>query len=149
MDHSIILHEYLDQGDITSANRLLGYHYQSKGIVIYGEQRGRTLGFPTVNIGITGEESLPAEGVYAVKVGVLGKTVLGMASIGRKETFGEGHALTLEVNLLDFSQMVYGEHVVIYWHQRLRAQVKYTGAEALIEQLKRDEINTRNYFKGI
>lgn len=137
----------LSVGDITTANRLLGYHYQNSGVVVHGEQRGRELGFPTINIEVGAKELMPAEGIYAVKVSIVGKTVLGMASIGRNETFGEGRQVTLEINLLDFSQMVYGEQVLVSWYKNLRDQVKYTGAQALIKQLEQDEEDTRNFFE--
>lgn len=136
-------------GDIKCANELLGYHYQNNGKVVHGEQRGRKLGFPTINVAVNTQEMLPAEGIYVVKVEIIGKNVLGMASIGRNETFGEGRKVTLEINLLDFSQMVYGENVVVNWYDKLRGQVKYTGPAGLIAQLEKDEENTRNYFKKI
>ncbi|MFT8740710.1 MAG: riboflavin biosynthesis protein RibF [Liquorilactobacillus satsumensis] len=136
----------LDHGQITQANHLLGYCYENDGVIVHGKQVGRTLGFPTINISVGQGERLPAEGIYAVKVRLLGKTVDGMASIGRNETFGSNNAPTLEINLLDFSQMVYGEHVVVQWHQYLRGQVKFPNAQALIVQLKRDEKNVRAYF---
>ncbi|MDV7756965.1 riboflavin biosynthesis protein RibF [Liquorilactobacillus mali] len=134
-------------GDIEFANELLGYYYQNNGKVVHGEQRGRELGFPTINVAVDPREMLPAEGIYAVRVAIVGKNVLGMASIGRNETFGEGREVTIEINLLDFSQMVYNENVVVDWYKRLRGQVKYNGAAGLIAQLKKDEENTRNYFK--
>ncbi|KRN30426.1 riboflavin biosynthesis protein RibF [Liquorilactobacillus mali] len=134
-------------GKIECANELLGYHYQNNGKVVHGEQRGRELGFPTINVAVDPQEMLPAEGIYAVRVAIVGKNVLGMASIGRNETFGEGREVTIEINLLDFSQMVYGENVVVDWYKKLRGQVKYNGAAGLIAQLKKDEENTRNYFK--
>ncbi|MFT9097458.1 riboflavin biosynthesis protein RibF [Liquorilactobacillus sp.] len=134
-------------GDIACANELLGYHYQNSGKVVHGEQRGRELGFPTINVAVDTQEMLPAEGIYVVKVALVGKVVLGMASIGRNETFGAGREVTLEINLLDFSQMVYDQDVVVDWYEKLRGQVKYTGAAGLITQLEKDEEDTRKYFK--
>lgn len=145
----IAIRRFLAQGDVTSIHGILGHPYKNKGTIIRGKQRGRKLGFPTINVQVLAGEELLAEGVYAVKVEILGKVVLGMASIGRNETFGEKQALTLEVNLLDFSKMVYSEHVVIHWYQRLRGQVKYERVTALIGQLKHDEVSTRSYFKRI
>lgn len=87
------------------------------------------------------------EGIYATKVWLDGKDYLGMASIGRNETFGDDQQLTIEINLLNFSKMVYGQQVIVNWYHYLRGQVKFVSAQALIEQLKNDQQQTLNYFQ--
>lgn len=69
-------------------------------------------------------------------------------SIGHNDTFGEGRALTVEVYILNFHQDIYGENVSVRWNHLLREQVTFNGAEALIEQLKKDESATRRYFEN-
>jgi riboflavin kinase/FMN adenylyltransferase len=127
---------------------LLGYIYQNSGLVVHGEQRGRQLGFPTLNLAIPVTERILAEGIYAVKVKIAGNTYQGMASIGRNETFGNNRKVTVEINLFDFNQMVYGQTVTVDWYQKLRNQVKFTGASALIKQLENDRQQTIIYFKA-
>lgn len=141
-----IRHE-LDEGNVSLANRLLGYSYQTSGTVVHGEARGRELGFPTANIEWPVEERMPGIGVYAVQLKVGEIWYDGMASIGYNVTFGDDRPKTLEINLFDFKNMIYGENVKVRWVARLRGEVKYTTAEALIDQLKNDEIETRKILK--
>ncbi|KRM12063.1 riboflavin biosynthesis protein RibF [Paucilactobacillus suebicus] len=141
-----IRHE-LDEGNVSLANRLLGYSYQTSGTVVHGEARGRELGFPTANIEWPVEERMPGIGVYAVQLKIGEIWYDGMASIGYNVTFGDDRPKTLEINLFDFKNMIYGENVKVRWVARLRGEVKYTTAEALIDQLKNDEIETRKILK--
>ncbi|WP_125706814.1 riboflavin biosynthesis protein RibF [Lacticaseibacillus porcinae] len=136
------IREALDTGDVDLANRLLGYHYQTTGPVVHGEARGRTLGFPTANIDTPNAERLPGIGVYTVRLKVNGKWVPGMASVGRNVTFGAGRALTLEINLFDFHDDIYGQPAVVEWLHFLRGDVKFDGAQGLIDQLKLDRIHS-------
>ncbi len=142
-----MIRRLLDTGQIDLANQLLGYHYQNTGIIVHGKQLGRQLGFPTLNLKINSQERILGEGIYATKVRLSGKEYLGMASIGRNETFGANQQLTVEINLLNFSKMVYGQQVVVNWYHYLRGQVKFANAQALIEQLKKDQRQTLNYFQ--
>lgn len=126
---------------------LLGYIYETEGTVVHGDARGRLLGFPTANVKVKSTVRLPRIGVYAVQIEVGGKWYVGMGSIGHNDTFGEGRDLTVEVYILDFHQDIYGEQVVVRWNHYLRDQVKFNGAEALIDQLKQDERDTADYFQ--
>lgn len=137
----------IDAGDVSLANRLLGYTYQTTGIVVHGEARGRTLGYPTANINGPSTERLPTIGIYAVWVKLGPTWYQGMASIGRNETFGDNRPVTIEINLLDFNQEIYGEEVQVAWGGYLRGQVKFTGADALVEQLDQDVEETRAFMK--
>jgi riboflavin kinase/FMN adenylyltransferase len=97
------------------------------------------LGFPTINVETPTPERLPGIGVYATDVLIGGHWYGGMASVGRNITFGDDNQLTLEINLFDFSQMVYGEEVKVRWYQYLRGEEKFAGADELVAQMKRDE----------
>lgn len=141
------IRDALDRGDIDTANELLGYVYLTTGKVVHGEARGRLLGFPTINLTTLGQQRLPGIGIYAVTVKVDDTWYLGMASIGRNVTFGDDRAVTLEINLLDFNQMIYGKTVQVRWYHYLRGEVKFAGADALIAQLKTDEQTVRQYFR--
>ncbi|KRM72752.1 riboflavin biosynthesis protein RibF [Lacticaseibacillus brantae] len=140
------IRDALDSGDIDTANGLLGYAYRTTGVVVHGEARGRTLGFPTINIETTRGQRLPGIGIYAVKVLVDGNWWLGMASVGRNVTFGANRPVTVEINLLDFSGDLYGQSVTVQWDHYLRGEVKFTGADALVAQLQQDEQDTRTYY---
>ena len=82
-------------GDVSLANHLLGYDYEVTGLVVHGEARGRTIGYPTANIESKNYQYLPAIGVYVVDIEVLGTRYRGMASIGYNDTFSGQHQTTI------------------------------------------------------
>ena len=139
----------LELGNMNIVNSQLGRIHQTTGLVIHGEARGRELGFPTVNIKTPELEWLPAIGIYAVKIMIGDDWHLGMASIGHNITFGDTRPITVEINILDFNQKVYGENVTVSWYNYLRGEVKFTTVPELVTQLKRDEIATRKYFDAL
>lgn len=141
------IREKMEAGEMEEVTELLGYIYETEGTVVHGDARGRLLGFPTANVKVKSTLRLPRIGVYAVQIEVGGKWYVGMGSIGHNDTFGEGRDLTVEVYILDFHQDIYGEQVVVRWNHYLRDQVKFNGAEALIDQLKQDERDTADYFQ--
>ena len=141
------IRKLIDTGNMEAANQALGYPYQTTGLVVHGLARGRTLGFPTINVEHPEEERIPGIGVYAVKVKLGKKWYDGMASVGHNITFGDANQLTVEINLFDFQQMVYGEEVVVRWYQYLRGEEKFTGADALVAQMKQDEENARHILE--
>lgn len=136
----------LDEGNIALANDLLGYIYCTPGVVIHGDARGRTLGYPTANIASDPFIRLPGGGVYAVKVKIGKKWYKGMASIGYNVTFETGRNLSVEINIFDFKQNIYGETVYVSWYKRLRSEKKFSSVDGLIAQLKKDEEDARSYF---
>lgn len=148
-DSSTRIRELIDAGQVAHANELLGYTYQTTGIVIHGEARGRTLGYPTANVEGPAVQRLPGIGIYAVWLKVGADWHAGMASIGRNETFGAHRPVTDEIYLLDFNEEIYGEEVTIAWGGYLRDQVKFDGAEALVEQLDQDVINTQRFIDQV
>lgn len=136
-------------GDVDTANALLGYLYRSTGVVVHGEARGRTIGYPTANVLTPENEWLPGIGVYTARLKVGAIWYPGMISVGHNDTFGDDRPITVEMNLLDYQGNLYGENVEVEWHHRLRGQVKFDSAEGLIAQLKKDEMATRDYFAQV
>ena len=132
-------------GDVATANRYLGYHYPLTGLVVAGQQLGRTIGYPTANLEITELLKLvPARGIYAVWVQLAdGQRYQGMLSIGVRPTVGAELAQTIEVNILDFSADLYGQLLTLEFVAWLRAEEKYDGLGALKAQLALDATNTR------
>ncbi len=128
----------LIEGDIRLANSLLGYHYSISGKVVYGNRIGRTIGFPTANIEQDDEYKLiSAVGVYACKVDYHGRIYKGMGNIGYRPTIDIGD-LTIEVNIFDFDEEIYGEHIIIYFIERIRDEKKFENLSALRDQLTID-----------
>lgn len=148
------IRDYIQDGDIEKANQMLGYSYETLGFVIHGDARGREIGYPTANTYTHPYTLLPKNGVYAVWFNVKGKKYQGMASIGYNITFEEGRRLSVEVNIFDFNEEIYGDDVKIEWVAYLRPEEKYSGVDALIKQLEKDEAKSRKilsekarYFK--
>ncbi len=136
------------QGDLETATAYLGYSYFFSGVVIQGNQLGRTIGFPTANLFIEDEKKLvPANGVYAVEVQVDGREeqLHGMMNIGLRPTVN-GTKRVIEVNIFDFDEMIYGAILKVTLVKFLRTEVKFEGLEALKAQLAKDKINSLNSF---
>lgn len=132
----------LEEGNISKANHLLGYRYNFEGIVVKGNQLGRNLGFPTANLSlICQNKMIPGNGVYAVLVTNLKnpyQTYKGMMNIGVRPTI-DGTTRVIEVHLFDFQDDIYGEQLHVEVCEYLRAEVKFAGLPALIEQLQKDK----------
>ena len=126
------------------ANVCLGKAYRMRALVVPGDGRGRTLGFPTANLWCTDPDQLvPAEGVYAVRLVHKGHTYDGVGSIGRKPTFERRGDVTIEVHLFDVDMNLNDAEVHVDWIDFLRKQEAFRTAGELVEQMGRDCINAR------
>ena len=143
-DHEVYsstrVRDLLVAGRPAEAARLLGRYWEVEGRVEAGDRRGRTIGFPTVNIRL-GEYLHPATGVYAVRAGVDrgGDTVWldGVANFGNRPTFGGGDVL-LETHLFDFDGNLYGQHLRVALVEHLRPETKFAGIDDLKRQIAED-----------
>lgn len=136
-------------GKMAEANKLLGHIYETRGFVIHGDARGRTLGYPTANVLSDPDVFMPKIGVYAVLMKVNDEWIKGMASIGYNPTFGYRKNISVEVNLFDFKQEIYGENVRIKWVKYLRNEEKYDSKEALIAQLEQDKTDSEKVLSKV
>ena len=128
------------EGDVDAANNYLGYPFSFKGEVVHGENRGKALGFPTANISFLDDTKLvPANGVYAVDVVLDGKRMRGMMNIGHNPTFGEANDRSIEVNLFDFADDIYGRNLTVVLLKYLRSEQRFHNAEDLQSQMAKDE----------
>lgn len=136
----------IKEGNIEMANDCLGYEYAMKGVIVHGDGRGRTLGFPTANMEVNPEQLLPARGVYAVRVWIEGydEEFTGMMNIGQRPTFNL-RGVTLEVNVLDFDADIYDRKMRVAFTKRIREERKFNGAQQLIEQLNKDKEEVRRW----
>ncbi|HUI46556.1 MAG TPA: bifunctional riboflavin kinase/FAD synthetase [Nitrospirota bacterium] len=133
---SSAIRDMVAAGRMDDAARLLGRHYSIEGEVVHGTHRGQKLGFPTANLS-TANELLPAYGVYAVLASFNGHSVKGVASIGVRPTFDSG-PVSVEVYLLDFKGDLYGKQMDVSFIKRLRGEEKFTDAEGLVRQIRKD-----------
>lgn len=133
------------KGDVREVRRLLGRPFRINGKVIHGDGRGHTIGIPTANLSIWGEQALPAPGVYACLVEVQGRFWKAVTNIGYRPTFLDTPMdLQVETHLLDFDANLYGEVIALSFEDRLRAEIKFTGVNQLLEQINQDITTARN-----
>lgn len=128
-------------GDVATANRLLGYPYSVTAEVVRGNMIGRTIGFPTANLELPKEYRLINNaGVYTCLVDLNGTTYKAMANIGKRPTIGDrdDDNFIIEVNIFDFDQDIYGQHITVRFLDRIRSEVKFNGLEELKTQLNQD-----------
>ena len=131
------IRELVMAGELKRAEKLLGRHYQIRGTVATGRDRGgKLLGSPTANINLQ-DELCPKTGVYAVGVECRGQRYRGVANIGYSPTFDE-HELTVEVHILDFDENIYGEKIRVNFIQRIRDEIRFSNISELSEQIERD-----------
>lgn len=137
--------EALEAGRVSEATHILGSPWEIEGRVEHGDQKGRTIGFPTANISLDGYLR-PAFGVYAVRAGVdLGtetRWIDGVANIGNRPTVG-GLAERLEAHLFDFNDDLYGRHLRVQLIEHLRPEQKFASFDALKEQIRMDAEQAR------
>lgn len=130
------------RGDMETANRLLGESYVVRGTIAIGEGRGHDLGFPTANLTVPREKTLPADGVYAAVGRYDGRDYRGLVSIGSNPTF-DGRTRTVEAWLLDFGGTAYGEELALRDFRFIREQRKFDEIEGLLEQMREDATHVR------
>ncbi|MEK5502088.1 bifunctional riboflavin kinase/FAD synthetase [Bacillus sp. FSL M8-0168] len=136
-------------GDVEYAAELLGRPYYVKGIVIHGDKRGRTIGFPTANIGLSDAYIVPPTGVYAVKAEIGGVSYNGVCNVGYKPTFYEKRPdqPSIEVNLFDFNREIYGADIKVEWYRRLRSEKKFGSVDELVAQISKDREEAIRFFQ--
>ncbi len=131
----------LELGDVHVADELLGYAYPLSGVVVKGDQLGRTIGFPTANLGgVDPSKLIPADGVYAVQCDVKGGTHTGMLYIGERPAIADGkNERRVEVNIFDLDRDLYGEGITVRFMERIRGDMHFNDIEAMREQLHTDK----------
>ena len=138
------------EGNVAEGARLLDRPYRLPGVIVRGDQRGRTLGFPTANLKPVDPDLLvPGKGVYATRmmIPIVGseerQAVGGMTNIGVRPSFTEGEELTVETHLFDFSDELYDREVSLEFVKLLRYERKFPSKEAFMEQLQQDQASAR------
>lgn len=153
IDHMAIsstkIREYLQNNKVHLANKLLGRAYSLRGKVVKGQQLGRTIGFPTANIEIAEDYKLiPSDGAYAVWIQLKSDRFLGMMNIGVRPTLGN-QPKTIEVNLFDFDQDIYGEQITVHIVRQIRPEYKFKDLDQLTTRLQSDRLEALAILKNI
>ncbi len=139
---SRVIREALVAGDVAGGARLLGRNHSLSGIVVVGDQRGRTLGFPTANLDIHPGLLWPGDGIYATWAYFGGKRYLSATSIGVRPTFGLTQRL-VEVYVMDFSGDLYGQRMTVEFVEKVRNQETFADIDTLIARIDQDVADSR------
>ncbi|SER56943.1 bifunctional riboflavin kinase/FAD synthetase [Salisediminibacterium halotolerans] len=146
---STAIRNELKAGNVRRAAKYLGREFKLSGIVGTGDQRGRTIGFPTANIAPSPKVLIPAPGVYAVRFFCEGQVYDGVCNIGYKPTFNEQkpEIPTIEVHIFDFARDIYGEEASVYFIEYLRGEISFDSVDELIGQMQLDSEKAKEILK--
>lgn len=143
---STVIRALLKEGHVAAARRLLGRDFRLSGRVVPGDQRGRTIGFPTANLAVSDDIVVPGSGVYAVRAEWDGTSRLGVVNVGNRPTFG-GAESVIEAHVLDYSGDLYGKEISIDFVERLRAEQKFEGVDELVAAINDDVAQARQMLE--
>ncbi|MDG1219672.1 MAG: bifunctional riboflavin kinase/FAD synthetase [Flavobacteriaceae bacterium] len=139
----------LINGEITLANKFLGYNFFFSGNVVHGNNIGKTISFPTANIKIDAPYKLvPKNGVYIVKTTIDNQITFGMMNIGYNPTFN-GKQKSIEIHFINFNKNIYDKTLTIEMILRIRNEIKFNTVDDLKKQLEQDKLSTLNYIKSL
>ena len=142
------IRDAIKDGDVNASHLYLGYDYYFSGEVVNGDKIGRTLGYPTANLKIDDDFKLiPGNGIYIVEAEHENKRLQGMMSIGFRPTVG-GTKRTIEVNLFDFNEEIYGVTIKVILKKYIRKELKFEDLNGLILQMKEDEKRAKQFFEN-
>jgi riboflavin kinase/FMN adenylyltransferase len=144
---STAVREALQAGDLDAANQILGRPFTLRGVVVHGDQRGREIGFPTANLGLSDRQLLPALGIYAGAVRVGDEWRAGAISVGTRPQFYDDGFVLVEVNLPGFSGDLYDAVLDVVFLERLRGEMVFADVEALKAQMALDVTRSSARFE--
>ena len=141
---STLIREKLIAGEFAQAAELLTRPFTISGKIFHGDRKGRTIGFPTANIFLK-RQALPLRGVFAVSAQTANKQWNGVANIGHRPTVN-GTRDQCEVHLFDCDEDLYGQRLSVCFHKKIREEQKFSGLDALMQQITADVAETKHYF---
>jgi riboflavin kinase/FMN adenylyltransferase len=145
---SSLIRKLISEGDISTANTMLGHPYPISGTIIHGDGRGKHIGIPTANIEPWSEKLIPKIGVYAALAELDGSHYHAVVNIGNRPTFySTPSQQTIEVHLLDFNRDIYGSRLCLNFVKRIRDEVKFNSAEDLMLQIRKDIKDSREVLE--
>lgn len=146
---STLIKSLIQHGDVAQARFYLTRPHQVRGSVIRGNQKGRTIGFPTANIDVLDDVVIPAKGVYIAIATLQNQSYRAMVNIGHNPTFNAKHDVSVEAYLLDFNETIYGQTLVIDFLERIRDEMRFHSIHELVSQIHQDQHATIAYFEGL
>ena len=139
------IREMIERGDVSGVQLLLGRTYTLTGTVVEDRRIGRTIGYPTANIDPDQTKAIPADGVYISMASVGGELLPSVTNIGTNPTVG-GRRRTVETNIFDFDEEIYGRELTVYFIKRLRSVKTFANLDELKAQIAKDSAQARRYF---
>ena len=137
---SSVVRSLIGSGDVATASQLLGYPYHLKGHVVDGQKLGRSIGFPTANIAVDERfKVIPYYGSYAVRIIIDGKRHDGMLYVGPRPTLNDDDVVSIEANIFDFSDDIYGQKVTVEFVDFIREDMKFESIDELVTQMRADK----------
>lgn len=137
---STYIRDLISNGNMKDVYKFMGRYYSISGRVIRGRQLGRTIGFPTVNILPDPRKLLPPYGVYGSMVELDGTMYPAITNVGNNPTIDSDNAVTIESNIIDFSEEIYDRNITIYFTDYIRGEIKFNNIEALKKQINNDKM---------
>ena len=144
--HSTMVRDLLLRGEMEEAARFLGHPHCLSGLVISGKRLGRTIGIPTANIAVPPEVLVLPAGVYATRVVFDGQDYAAVTNVGTCPTISDHAPLVVEPWILDFTGDLYGKEIRVFFHKKLRDEIKFPSLSALQAEIRRNAGETRAYF---
>lgn len=135
---STLIRDAICERDFIRAKKLLGREYSLEGQVVTGQGRGRTIGFPTLNLGFSHDLLIPPTGVYVTKILWQGRLYPSITNIGKNPTFANSDAIKIESHVFNFDQELYGEEIEVIPLKFVRNEMKFSSGESLRQQIKND-----------
>jgi riboflavin kinase/FMN adenylyltransferase len=136
---STLVRKLLKQGNIETANKMLGYNYFLHGKVVVGSKIGSKIGFPTANIEIDDNKLIPSNGVYAVNFQIDNNFHLAMCNIGHRPSINFSEKTKIEVHIFNFSENIYDKNIRLLFIKRIRDEYFFNSTDELIEQISKDK----------
>lgn len=143
---STAIKELVKHGEMEEAAFMMGHPYMISGTVCSGRRLGRTIGYPTANLPVSGEKTLPPLGVYAAELQIGKNRCQGIANLGKKPTVQETGKIGLEVFIFDFEGELYGQDISVFLRHFIRAEQRFLGLDALTAQIQEDVQAARRFF---
>lgn len=145
---STLIRKAVDKGDMDKAFKLLGRHYSVTGKVSEGRQIGNKIGFPTANLYPEDYLVIPHTGIYITKTLIDGVLFNSVTNVGYNPTFEKLEKASVETHILDFDRDIYDRNIEVHFISRIRGEKKFSSKEELIEQINKDVLKTREFFKS-
>ena len=146
---STLIKEEIRKGHMENVARMLGEPFFITGQILHGKHLGSNLGFPTINMIAPENKIMPLYGVYATKTRIGASEYYSMTNVGSRPTFDDGEHITVETNIFDFDQDIYGKNVTVSFYHFIRPEHRFAGVQELKETIEHDRDEIKDYFESV